>query len=217
MYVCGVTLYDLCHLGHARSCLTFDVIYRYLKYRGFKVKYVRNYTDVDDKVILRAREEGVGFKEIAERYEREFEADMASLGVETPSFTPRATEHLPQMIQLIQRLIEKGYAYERDGNVFYSVSKFKEYGKLSGKDISSLRSGSRAEPFEGKADPLDFALWKSAKEGEPCWESPWGRGRPGWHIVCSAMSQQYLGQPFDIHGGGQDLIFPHHENEIAQS
>lgn len=217
MYVCGVTVYDLCHIGHARAAIVFDVIYRYLKYLGFKVTYIRNFTDVDDKIIKRANEEGVSSEVIAERYIKEFYTDMGALGVEKPDYEPKATEHIPEMIDMIQRLIEKGYAYQSNGDVFYSVRKFNEYGRLSGKNTDELLSGARVEVDEKKRDPLDFALWKASKPGEPWWESPWGKGRPGWHIECSAMGQKYLGQCFDIHGGGKDLVFPHHENEIAQS
>jgi cysteinyl-tRNA synthetase len=217
MYVCGVTVYDLCHIGHARAAIVFDVIYRYLKYLGFKVTYIRNFTDVDDKIIKRANEEGVSSEVVAGRYIKEFYTDMDALDIERPSYEPKATEHIPEMIDMIQRLIEKGYAYQSNGDVFYSVRKFNEYGKLSGKNTDELMAGARVEVDEKKRDPLDFALWKASKPGEPWWESPWGKGRPGWHIECSAMGQKYLGQCFDIHGGGKDLVFPHHENEIAQS
>ena len=217
MYVCGVTVYDLCHIGHARAAIVFDVIYRYLKYLGYKVTYVRNFTDVDDKIIKRANEEKVSSEEIAERYIKEFYADMNALGVEIPDCEPKATVHIPDMIEMIKKLIEKGYAYQANGDVFYSVRKFTEYGKLSGKNTDELLSGARVEIDEKKKDPLDFALWKASKPGEPWWDSPWGKGRPGWHIECSAMGQKYLGKYFDIHGGGKDLVFPHHENEIAQS
>jgi cysteinyl-tRNA synthetase len=217
MYVCGVTVYDLCHIGHARAAIVFDVIYRYLKYCGYKVTYVRNFTDVDDKIIKRANDEGVLSEVIAERYIKEFYADMNALGVEMPTYEPKATGHIPEMIEMIKGLIDKGYAYQSDGDVFYSVRKFNGYGNLSGKNMDELMAGARVEIDEKKKDPLDFALWKASKPGEPWWESPWGRGRPGWHIECSAMGQKYLGQCFDIHGGGKDLVFPHHENEIAQS
>jgi len=217
MYVCGVTVYDRCHMGHARAAVVFDVIFRFFRERGYEVTYVRNYTDVDDKIIKRANEEGVSCQEIAGRYIREYEEDMQALGVERPSYEPRATENIPQIIALIQRLVEKGYAYRVEGDVYFSVEKFSLYGKLSGRDLEEMRAGARVEVDERKNNPLDFALWKSSKAGEPEWDSPWGRGRPGWHIECSAMSQRYLGESFDIHGGGQDLIFPHHENEIAQS
>ena len=217
MYVCGVTVYDFSHIGHARAAVVFDVIFRYLKYKGYEVTYVRNYTDVDDKIINKANDEGVDAKTVAERYIKEYDRDMEALKVETPTFTPRATEHIPDMIRLIEKLMENGYAYEIEGDVFYAVGKFKSYGKLSGKDIEQLQSGARVEVDDRKKDPLDFALWKASKPGEPAWENPWGKGRPGWHIECSAMSQRFLDETFDIHGGGADLIFPHHENEIAQS
>jgi len=217
MYCCGITAYDLSHIGHARAAMVFDVIFRYLKYRGFTVTYVRNYTDIDDKIINRANKEGVDCEKIAERYIKEYEQDMELLRMEKPTFTPRATSHIKEMINLIERLFAKGYAYISGGDVFYSVSKFKDYGKLSGKNLEELKLGARVEVDERKSDPLDFVLWKGSKPGEPAWESPWGKGRPGWHIECSAMSQKYLGDTFDIHGGGMDLIFPHHENEIAQS
>jgi cysteinyl-tRNA synthetase len=217
IYACGVTVYDLSHIGHARAMVVFDVIQRYLRYCGYDVTYVRNYTDIDDKIINRANEEAVPFNVISERYIKEFDNDMASLYVEIPTHTPRATEHIQDMIRMITVLIEKGKAYEIDGDVYFSVGQFSGYGKLSGKDTESLLSGARVEVNERKKNPLDFALWKKSKEGEPFWESPWGKGRPGWHIECSAMSQKYLGETFDIHCGGMDLIFPHHENEIAQA
>ena len=217
MYVCGVTVYDYCHIGHARSILVFDTLYRYLKKKGFDVTYVRNFTDVDDKIINRANREGVSAKEIAERFIEAFYQDVDALGALRPDIEPRATEHIQDMIDLIRRLEEKGIAYEVEGSVYYSVSKFPEYGKLSGRTTEEMMAGARIEVDEKKRDPLDFALWKAAKPGEPWWDSPWGRGRPGWHIECSAMSMKYLGETFDIHGGGMDLIFPHHENEIAQS
>jgi cysteinyl-tRNA synthetase len=217
MYVCGVTVYDLSHIGHARAAIVFDIIFRYLKYRGYDVTYVRNYTDVDDKIINKANQEGVSAREIAERYIAEYDRDMAALNVETPSHTPRATEHIAAMIRLIERLIENGYGYEVDGDVYYAVSKFGPYGNLSGKNTEQLQAGARVDVDNRKRDPLDFALWKASKPGEPEWECPWGKGRPGWHIECSAMGQHFLGETFDIHGGGADLIFPHHENEIAQS
>ncbi|MFV1951565.1 MAG: cysteine--tRNA ligase [Nitrospinota bacterium] len=217
MYVCGVTVYDLCHIGHARATVVFDVIYRYLKYLGYKVKYIRNFTDVDDKIINKAINEGTGSHEVAERYIKEFYNDIYPLGIERPTCEPKATDHIQEMIDMIRILIDKGYAYKAGGNVFYSVGRFEDYGKLSGKKIDELLAGARIEVDEHKRDPLDFALWKESKPGEPAWESPWGMGRPGWHIECSAMSHKYLGNTFDIHGGGRDLIFPHHENEIAQS
>jgi len=217
MYVCGVTVYDLCHIGHARSTIVFDMIYRYLKYRGYEVTYVRNFTDIDDKIIKRANAEGVDCKAIAEKYIHEFNIDMGTLGLERPTVEPRATEHIPEMIRLVSTLVEKGYAYQSDGDVFFSVDKFKDYGKLSKRNLEEMQAGARVEVDEKKENPLDFALWKASKPGEPFWESPWGKGRPGWHIECSVMSQKYLGETLDIHGGGKDLIFPHHENEIAQS
>ncbi len=217
MYVCGVTVYDLCHIGHARSAIVFDTIYRYLRYRGYEVRYVRNFTDIDDKIIQRANQEGVDCQTIAERYIREFKLDMGRLGLENPTVEPRATEHIQEMIQLISTLIDKGFAYQSGNDVFFSVEKFKDYGKLSKRNLDEMRAGARIEIDEKKANPLDFALWKGSKPGEPFWESPWGKGRPGWHIECSVMSQKYLGETLDIHGGGKDLIFPHHENEIAQS
>ena len=217
MYACGVTVYDLCHIGHARSAIVFDAIYRYLEYRGYEVTFVRNFTDVDDKIIKRANEQGVNYKTIAEKYIDEFNVDMGKFGLEKPKFEPKATEHISEMIQLISTLIEKGYAYQSGGDVFFSVEKFKEYGKLSKRNLEEMQAGARVGIDEKKQNPLDFALWKASKPGEPFWESPWGKGRPGWHIECSVMSQKYLGETLDIHGGGQDLIFPHQENEIAQS
>ncbi|MBI3754308.1 MAG: cysteine--tRNA ligase [Deltaproteobacteria bacterium] len=217
MYVCGPTVYDLSHIGHARSAVAFDVIYRHLKYKGFTVKYTRNYTDIDDKIINRANKDGVSWKEIAEKYIKAFDEDMAALGVELPTYCPKATETVSEITNFIQMLIDKGFAYVIDGDVYYSVRKFIGYGKLSGKKIEELEAGARVEVDERKQDPLDFALWKKSKPGEPWWESPWGKGRPGWHIECSAMSRKFLGDTIDIHGGGKDLIFPHHENEIAQS
>jgi cysteinyl-tRNA synthetase len=217
MYACGVTVYDLCHIGHARSAVVFDAIYRYLKYRGYEVTFVRNFTDIDDKIIKRANEQGVDCKAIAEKYIDEFDVDMGKFGLEKPEFEPRATEHISEMIQLISTLIQKGYAYQSGGDVFFSVEKFREYGKLSKRNLEEMQAGARVGIDEKKENPLDFALWKASKPGEPFWESPWGKGRPGWHIECSVMSQKYLGETLDIHGGGKDLIFPHHENEIAQS
>jgi cysteinyl-tRNA synthetase len=217
LYVCGVTVYDLCHIGHARSAIIFDAIYRYLRYRGYDVTYVRNFTDIDDKIINRANTEGVDCKTIAERYIREFYTDMGGLGLERPQVEPKATEHIPEMIRLISTLVEKGLAYQGGGDVFFSVERFKGYGKLSKRNLEEMQAGARVEIDEKKQNPLDFALWKASKPGEPFWESPWGQGRPGWHIECSVMSQKYLGETFDIHGGGKDLVFPHHENEIAQS
>jgi len=217
MYVCGVTVYDRCHLGHARAVVVFDVIFRYLMALGYDVTYVRNFTDVDDKIINRANELGINWKELAEKFIAKFNEDFSRLNVLKPTVEPKATEHINEIIQGVKELIDKGYAYEKDGDVFYRVRKFGNYGKLSGRSVDELRSGARIEVNVCKDDPLDFALWKKSKENEPAWNSPWGPGRPGWHIECSVMSQKYLGEHFDIHGGGQDLIFPHHENEIAQS
>ena len=217
MYVCGVTVYDLCHVGHARSAVVFDTIFRHLKYLGFKVTYARNFTDIDDKIINRAREENIPWSEVNAKYIQAFYEDMGRLNIETPTVEPRATDHIPEMIAMIQALIENGRAYASGGDVFFAVKAFPEYGRLSGKNIDDLRSGARVEVNEAKRDPLDFALWKQSKPEEPAWDSPWGPGRPGWHIECSAMGTRYLGQTFDIHGGGKDLVFPHHENEIAQS
>ena len=217
MYVCGVTVYDLCHIGHARSAIIFDILYRYFRYRGYEVTFVRNFTDIDDKIINRANQEGVDYKTIAERYIREFGVDMGGLGLEKATIEPRATDHIPGMIQLVSTLVENGYAYPGGGDVFFSVERFKEYGKLSKRNLEEMQAGARVEIDEKKKNPLDFVLWKGSKPGEPFWESPWGKGRPGWHIECSVMSMKYLGETFDIHGGGKDLVFPHHENEIAQS
>ncbi len=217
MYVCGPTVYDLFHIGNARSFVMGDMIRRYLIFRGYKVKYVMNLTDVDDKIIKRANELGVDAKEYAEKYIKEFFKDIDGLKIKRADAYPRATQHIGDMVELISELEKKEIAYNVNGDVFYDVSKFKDYGKLSGKRIDDLESGARIEINENKHNPLDFALWKKAKEGEPEWESPWGKGRPGWHIECSAMSMKELGQTIDIHAGGSDLIFPHHENEIAQS
>ncbi len=217
MYVCGVTAYDDSHLGHARAAVFFDVVFRFLKHLGYEVLYVRNYTDVDDKIIRRAQKEGVSCEELAEKYIRSFAEDMQALKVLSPTYEPKATEHIPQIISLIQRLIDRGLAYVVEGDVYFAVEKFPEYGKLSGRHLEEMRAGARISVSEKKRHPLDFALWKAEKPGEPAWESPWGRGRPGWHIECSAMAMHYLGETIDIHGGGLDLIFPHHENEIAQS
>lgn len=217
MYVCGITAYDSCHIGHARAAVVFDTVVRYLKYKGFKVTYVKNYTDVDDKIINRANKERRSCDEIAGQYINEYSHDMETLGNLRPDIEPRATRHIPEMIAAVATLIQKGHAYVLNGDVYFRVRSFPSYGKLSGKNIEELESGARVEINEQKEDPLDFALWKAAKPGEPSFPSPWGAGRPGWHIECSVMSTKYLGQPFDIHGGGQDLIFPHHENEIAQA
>jgi cysteinyl-tRNA synthetase len=217
MYVCGVTVYDQCHIGHARALLTFDVIYRYLRFLGYDCRFVRNFTDVDDKIINRAREQGIPPEELAQRYIDEFHRDADALGLLAPTLEPRATGHIPEMIAIISTLLETGKAYEVAGDVYFAVESFEGYGKLSGRSLEEMMAGARIEVDERKRHPMDFALWKASKEGEPFWDSPWGRGRPGWHIECSAMSTKYLGQPFDIHGGGQDLVFPHNENEIAQS
>jgi len=217
MYVCGVTVYDLCHIGHARSTIVFDVIFRYLRFLGYEVTYVRNITDLDDKIIKKANEEGAGWDEIAHRYTHEFNMDMGVLGLEKPTHEPKATDYIREMIRMAERLMERGYAYQVDGDVFFSVEKFKGYGKLSKRSPEQMKAGARVEIDEKKQNPLDFALWKAGKPGEPSWDSPWGRGRPGWHLECSVMSQAYLGETIDIHGGGKDLIFPHHENEITQS
>ncbi len=218
MYVCGMTVYDLCHLGHARVLVVFDVIARYLRALDYEVTYVRNITDIDDKIINRANERGEPFTDLTERFIQAMHEDAAALGVLPPDQEPRATEHLPEIIAMIERLIDRGHAYAADnGDVYYDVRSFPDYGKLSGKSIDDLQAGARVEPGDAKRAPLDFALWKAAKPGEPSWASPWGDGRPGWHIECSAMSTEALGDTFDIHGGGADLTFPHHENEIAQS
>jgi cysteinyl-tRNA synthetase len=217
MYVCGPTVYNYIHIGNARTFLSFDLIRRYLRYRGFEVTYVMNYTDVDDKIIERAKVEGIPTEGVTQKYSKAFEDDMRALGAGMADVIVKATEHVEDMVEAIEGLIENGAAYEADGNVFYSVESFAGYGKLSGRTLEDMRAGERIEPHESKRNPLDFALWKSAKEGEPSWSSPWGPGRPGWHIECSVMSMKYLGAGFDIHGGGSDLIFPHHENEIAQA
>ncbi|HWI41470.1 MAG TPA: cysteine--tRNA ligase, partial [Verrucomicrobiae bacterium] len=217
MYVCGVTVYDHCHIGHARANVVFDVIYRYLRYRGYDVTYVRNYTDIDDKIINRANAEGVTYDVISERFIREFDRDMQALGLDLPTHQPKATEHIDGIIRIVEELIRRGHAYQAGGDVYFAVRSFAGYLKLSGRNIDDMQAGARVEVDEKKQDPMDFALWKEAKPGEPFWESPWGNGRPGWHIECSAMSMKFLGDTFDIHGGGKDLVFPHHENEIAQS
>lgn len=218
MYTCGVTVYDACHLGHARSLYIFDVFRRYLAYRGYKVNFVRNITDVDDKIINRAAELKMDWQALVEKYIGSYKNDLKELGIPEADSEPRATENIPEMLKHIEGLIAKGYAYITDSGVYFSVRKFSDYGKLSGQDISQMSSGVRIEPDETKQDPLDFALWKRAKTGEPSWESHWGKGRPGWHIECSVMAHKFLKtESLDIHAGGRDLIFPHHENEIAQS
>ena len=218
MYVCGMTVYDFCHLGHARVMVVFDMVRSWLRSSGYDVLYVRNITDIDDKIINRANENQETFLDLTERYIQAMNDDAAALGVSTPDFEPKASDNIPQMIALIEQLIAKGLAYAGPaGDVYYSVNKFKGYGKLSGKSLEDLRAGERVDVNPDKIYPMDFVLWKATKPGEPSWPSPWGEGRPGWHIECSAMSERYLGAHFDIHGGGQDLQFPHHENEIAQS
>jgi cysteinyl-tRNA synthetase len=217
MYVCGVTVYDHCHIGHARANVVFDMIFRYLSAKGLEVNYCRNYTDIDDKIINRANREGVPYQEISERFIAEFDTDMARLALRLPTFQPKATDNIPEIITLVETLIAKGFAYQSGSDVNFCVEKFDGYLKLSKRNLEDMQAGSRIEVDERKQHPMDFALWKGAKPGEPFWESPWGNGRPGWHIECSAMSMKFLGESFDIHGGGKDLIFPHHENEIAQA
>ncbi len=217
MYVCGPTVYDFCHIGHARSVVVFDVIARYFREKGFDVTYVRNFTDVDDKIINKANETGMTSEQVAEKFIDEFYKDMGAIGIEKADVEPRATQHIDDIINVVRILIEKGHAYELEGDVYFEVNTFESYGKLSGRKLEDMEAGARVGIDERKRSPHDFALWKSAKPGEPFWESPWGKGRPGWHIECSAMSRAFLGESFDIHGGGKDLVFPHHENEIAQS
>ena len=216
-YACGITVYDYSHLGHARGAVAFDVIRNYFVRKGYKVTYVRNFTDVDDKIINRAKQEGITAEQVAHKYIQAYHEDMKRLGVARADSEPKATEHVSEMIQIVKGLVEKGHAYPMDGDVYFRVASFADYGKLSKRNLEDLKAGARVEIDERKADPLDFALWKASKPGEPAWDSPWGPGRPGWHIECSAMSFKHLGETFDIHGGGKDLIFPHHENEIAQS
>ena len=218
LYVCGMTVYDFCHLGHARSMIAFDLMNRWLRESGFKVLYVRNITDIDDKIIAKSVEQGLPYQEITKKYINEMNIDADALGIIKPDFEPKATDYIEDMIGMIEILLEKGFAYVGDNNdVFYSVQMFADYGKLSGKSLEDLRAGNRVKVVEAKKNSFDFVLWKAAKPNEPFWDSPWGKGRPGWHIECSAMSNKLLGNNFDIHGGGQDLQFPHHENEIAQS
>lgn len=217
MYACGPTVYNYVHIGNARTLAWFDFIRRYLTYRGYDVTYVTNYTDVDDKIIERSKLEDLPPDAVVQKYTRAFETDMASLGVRSPDITAKATEHIKDMVDAIDGLVQRGAAYDTDGDVFFSIEAFPAYGKVSGRTMDDMRAGERVEPHAGKRHPLDFALWKSAKEGEPSWSSPWGPGRPGWHIECSVMATKYLGMSFDIHGGGSDLIFPHHENEVAQA
>ena len=218
MYVCGPTVYDYFHIGNARPFVVFDTMRRYLEYRGYKVKYVQNFTDIDDKMINRANREGITVKELGDRFIKEYYQDADALGIKRATVNPRATEHIGDIIKLVKKLVDSGHAYATDnGDVYFSVRSDPGYGKLKGQDIDDMENGARISPTEQKRDPLDFALWKGEKPGEPSWPSPWGKGRPGWHVECSAMSMKYLGETFDVHGGGMDLIFPHHENEIAQS
>ena len=218
MYVCGVTVYDLCHIGHARTFVNFDVIVRYLRYAGYEVKYVRNITDIDDKIIKRANERGISAHDLAEQFIVEMHKDFDALNIKRPDIEPKATDNITEIVNFVQKLIDNQHAYvAENGDVLFDINSFKEYGKLSGQKLDELQAGARIEVEKTKHNPLDFVLWKMSKPGEPSWESPWGAGRPGWHIECSAMNNKYLGKEFDIHGGGSDLIFPHHENEIAQS
>ncbi|KUJ90216.1 MAG: cysteinyl-tRNA synthetase [Thermoanaerobacter thermocopriae] len=217
MYVCGPTVYNYIHIGNARAFIVFDTVRRYLEYKGYKVNYVQNFTDIDDKIIKRAQEENVTTKEVAEKYIEEYFIDADNLGIKRATVHPKATEHIEDIVKFIKILIDKGYAYVVNGNVYFETAKFKDYGKLSHKNIEELQAGARIEINEEKKNPLDFVLWKAQKPGEPAWDSPWGKGRPGWHIECSVMSTKYLGKTLDIHAGGPDLVFPHHENEIAQS
>jgi cysteinyl-tRNA synthetase len=218
LYVCGITVYDVCHVGHARTYLSFDLIVRYMRSRGLEVKYVRNITDIDDKIISRANEQGLTAEQFTAKTIARMHEDFAAIGLLEPDIEPRVTTHIPEIINVIQRLIDKGYAYQApSGDVLFEVSTYADYGKLGRQDLEQLNSGARVEVATEKRDPLDFVLWKSVKPGEPFWASPWGNGRPGWHIECSAMNHKHLGEHFDIHGGGSDLVFPHHENEVAQS
>jgi cysteinyl-tRNA synthetase len=217
MYACGVTVYDHCHIGHARSGIVFDTIYRYLRAKGYDVTFIKNFTDIDDKIIRKSQQEQIPWQAVGEKYIASFYEDMDALNILRPTYAPRATEHIDDMISLINTLLEKGYAYMADGDVYFSVESYKGYGGLSKRPLDEMIAGARVEIDEKKKNPLDFALWKASKEGEPSWETPFGAGRPGWHIECSAMSTKYLSNPFDIHGGGKDLVFPHHENERAQT
>ena len=217
MYVCGMTVYSDAHIGHARTYFAFDLIRRYIEYKGNKVTYVQNITDVDDKIINAANKEGIDALEYSKRFTDRCLEDLDKLGIKRADIYPKASETIPEMIKMIESIVDKGYGYESQGDVYFSVEKFKDYGKLSGQKIDEMKTGARIKPGETKNNPLDFALWKKAKPGEPSWDSPWGKGRPGWHIECSTMSSKHLGLPFDIHGGGMDLRFPHHENEIAQA
>ena len=217
IYACGPTVYNFFHIGNARPFIIFDTLRRYLEYRGYGVKFVQNFTDVDDKIIKKANEEGISSAEVAKKYIDEYYIDAKGLGIRPATVHPKATENIDAIIELVKTLIDKGYAYESGGDVYYSTRKFRPYGKLSHQPLDDLDMGARIEVTDVKRDPADFALWKAAKPGEPYWESPWGHGRPGWHIECSAMANRYLGKTIDIHCGGKDLVFPHHENEIAQS
>ncbi len=217
LYVCGITSYDYCHIGHARSALVFDMIVSYFRFKNYKVTYIRNFTDIDDKIINRAAEQKTTPEKLANRFIDEFYVDMDKLGIERPTLEPKATDNIKEMVSFISELVNKGMAYQSGNDVYYSVTSFDEYGKLSGRNLDDMQAGARITVNEQKNNPLDFVLWKGSKPGEPQWDSPWGPGRPGWHIECSAMSKKFLGETFDIHGGGQDLIFPHHENELAQS
>jgi len=217
LYVCGITAYDYCHIGHARSTLVFDMVYRYLVHKGYRVTYVRNFTDIDDKIIKRAQEQSTSCEALSERFITAFYEDMDHLGVARPTIEPRATAHIAEIIRMVQELVSKGLAYQSGNDVYFAVEKFANYGKLSGRSLEDMQAGARVEINENKRNPMDFVLWKGSKPGEPVWDSPWGPGRPGWHIECSAMSRKYLGDSFDMHGGGKDLVFPHHENELAQS
>lgn len=217
LYVCGVTVYDHCHIGHARSAICFDAIFRYLLHKGYGVVFVKNFTDIDDKIIKKANQEAIPWNEVAEKYIRSFYEDMDNLNIARPTYEPRATEHIEDMVAMVETLIRKDHAYEVEGDVYFSVESYKGYGELSKRSIDEMLAGARVDIDERKRNPLDFALWKASKEGEPSWDTPFGKGRPGWHIECSVMSIKYLGNPFDIHGGGKDLIFPHHENEKAQA
>ncbi len=217
MYVCGVTVYDMCHIGHARAYVSADVIFRHLQNSGLDVTYVRNFTDLDDKIITRANELGEDSRALADRFIQEFYKDMDALGIRRPQIEPRVTEHIPDIIETVKLLVERGHAYEEGGDVFFDVPSFEDYGKLSKRPLDDMKCGVRVAVDDRKRCPLDFVLWKASKPGEPAWKSPWGEGRPGWHIECSTMSTKYLGRTFDIHGGGKDLVFPHHENEIAQA
>lgn len=217
IYVCGVTVYDFCHIGHARSSTVFDVIRRYLIHKGYEVTFVKNFTDIDDKIIKRSNEQNILWTELTDKFIKEHDADMDALNILRPDFTPKATDYIGKMIEMCETLIAKGFAYESNGDIYYRVQKFEDYGKLSHRKLDDMMAGARIEVNDNKENPFDFVLWKASKPGEPSWQSPWGPGRPGWHIECSVMSEDILGLPFDIHGGGRDLVFPHHENEIAQS